>query len=154
MAARSSTLGRFVPLSATMSLTSFAVDSPLPTHPPVSDSNTDLADRVIGAAIFDLNGLPKEYFVTSDNNNISWVQTIFQALGLQSLLMSSLKLEGFHHAIIRGQDCNAVIVKQRNAYVALLIRSTDDIPLSHTLVNWVHDFEVDALRNHPRFRVA
>lgn len=137
-----------------MSLTSSAVDSPLPTHPPVSDSNTDLADRVIGAAIFDLNGLPKEYFVTNDNNNISWVQTIFQALGLQSLLMSSLKLEGFHHAIIRGQDCNAVIVKQRNGYVALLIRGTDDIPLSHALVDWVHDFEVDTLRNHPRFRVA
>lgn len=133
---------------------SLTVDSSLPTHPPVSDANTDLADCVIGAAIFDLNGLPREYFVTSDNNNISWVQTIFQALGLQSLLMSSLKLEGFHHAVIRGQDCNAVIVKQRNCYTALLLRTTDDTPVNKNLVNWVQDFEIETLRNHPRFRVA
>jgi hypothetical protein len=40
-------------------------------------------DFVIGAATFDLSGLPKEYFVTVEGNDISWIQTIFQGLGLQ-----------------------------------------------------------------------
>ncbi|MBF2025976.1 MAG: hypothetical protein IGS48_04305, partial [Oscillatoriales cyanobacterium C42_A2020_001] len=63
---------------------------------------------VIGAAIFDLNGLPKEYFTTSDNSNMGWVQTIFQALGLRSLLISSLQLEGFHYATIQGLEHCAI----------------------------------------------
>ncbi|NJL42104.1 MAG: hypothetical protein HC899_39840 [Leptolyngbyaceae cyanobacterium SM1_4_3] len=48
-------------------------------------------DRVLGAAIFDLSGLPKDYYISAESADISWVQTIFQALGLQGLLTTSFQ---------------------------------------------------------------
>ena len=108
---------------------------------------------VIGAAVFDLNGLPKEYFTIPDNNNMSWVQTIFQALGLRSLLMSSLKLEGFHHATIYGSEYCAIVVKQRNYYIALLLNQQVE-EISTELVEWAQCFEPESLRGDPRFRAA
>lgn len=110
-------------------------------------------DDIIGAAIFDLNGLPKEYFTTTESTNMSWVQTIFQALGLRSLLMSSLQLEGFHHATIEGQEYLAVIVKQRTQYTALLLRPTEH-ECSDQLLKWIQNFQTDTLRQHSRFRAA
>ena len=107
---------------------------------------------VLGAAIFDLNGLPKEYFATPEDDNMSWVQTIFQALGLRSLLMSSLQLEGFHHATILGIDYSAVVFKQKTYYIALLMQP-------HTMIDaafmgWVQTFEPDALKTDPRFHLV
>lgn len=116
-------------------------------HPPFSD-------YVIGAAIFDLNGLPKEYFTTGENTNISWVQTIFQALGLRSLLMSSLKLEGFQHAIVHGKGYNAIVVKQNSRYTALLLQQTSQETMSDAFVQWVQSFEPNFFRNDPRFRLT
>jgi hypothetical protein len=87
--------------------------------PPNQDEYAAYSNSIVGAAIFDLNGLPKEYFTTGEGSNMSWVQTIFQALGLRSLLMSSLQLEGFHHAVIQGSDCCAVVVKQPARYMAV-----------------------------------
>ncbi|WP_171574266.1 hypothetical protein [Leptolyngbya sp. Cla-17] len=110
-------------------------------------------DDIIGAAIFDLNGLPKEYFTTLESTNMSWVQTIFQALGLRSLLMSSLQLEGFHHATIEGQEYLAVIVKQRTQYTALLLRPIDD-ECSGSFLKWIQNFQTDTLKQHSRFRAA
>lgn len=107
---------------------------------------------VVGAAIFDLNGLPKEYFTTSENDSMGWLQTIFQALGLRSLLMSSLQLETFHHAVIEGSGYYAIIVKQRTAYSALLLKQTSDI--SPDLIQWAQIFEPEALRTNPRFQPA
>lgn len=108
---------------------------------------------VIGAAVFDLNGLPKEYFTIPDNNNMSWVQTIFQALGLRSLLMSSLKLEGFQHAAVYGSEYCAIVVKQRNYYIALLLSQQIE-EVSTEVMQWAQQFEPDRLRDDPRFRVA
>lgn len=108
------------------------------------------SDYVVGAAVFDLNGLPKEYFTTPEGNNMSWVQTIFQALGLRSLLMSSLQLEGFHHATILGSDYAAVVVKQKNHYIALLIQPEAAIDAS--FISWVQTFELSELKHNPRFQ--
>lgn len=108
---------------------------------------------IIGAAIFDLNGLPKEYFTTSDTGSMSWVQTIFQALGLRSLLTSSLRLENFHHATIHGIDCSAIVVKQRTYYVALLMKQKNE-EVSADIVSWAQSFELEQLRVNPRFRTA
>ncbi|EKQ70737.1 hypothetical protein OsccyDRAFT_1042 [Leptolyngbyaceae cyanobacterium JSC-12] len=120
---------------------------------PVKDSAMAYMNDVIGAAIFDLNGLPKEYFTTSDSSNMSWVQTIFQALGLRSLLISSLQLEGFHHATIQGVEHCAVVVKQRTHYIALLLREPmEEVP--EDLIAWAYTFEANWLRDNPRFRVA
>jgi hypothetical protein len=110
-------------------------------------------NHVVGAAIFDLNGFPKQYFMTAESRNISWVQTIFQALGLRSLLMASLQLEGFHHAMVHGTDCNAIVVKQKNCYVAVLVQQSDDIA-SEQFILWVQNFQLSDLKQDPRFEVA
>lgn len=112
------------------------------------------ANWIVGAAIFDLNGLPREYFTTGESSNMTWVQTIFQALGLRSLLMSSLQLEGFHHAVIHGAGCFAIVVKQQARYTALLVRHSEAIAINEAFVNWVQDFEPNVLRQNARFHVA
>lgn len=128
-------------------------DAGLQTSLPATDSAMSYADDIVGAAIFDLNGLPKEYFTTADSSNMSWVQTIFQALGLRSLLMSSLQLEGFRHATIYGTEYCAVVVKQRAYYTALLLKQRDDaIPAA--MIQWVQTFQLSELRANPRFKVA
>jgi hypothetical protein len=121
--------------------------------PSASLSDT-YADSVIGAAIFDPSGLPKEYFTTPENADIGWVQTIFQALGLRSLLAASLRLDGFNHAIIHGTGYFAIVVKQKANYIALLVHQNDLRGVSQSFVRWVHDFEPSTLRNHPRFNAV
>ncbi len=114
-----------------------------------------LENAVLGVAIFDLNGLPREYFVTPENPGISWVQTVFQALGLKSLLTSSLQLDGFNHIMVHAQHQSAVVIRQRNHYIALLIQA-DKAPtdVSPAFVHWVQQFESTNLRNSQRFRTA
>jgi len=114
----------------------------------------DYMNDVLGVAIFDLNGLPKDYYMTNESNTVNWVQAIFQALGLRSLLMSSLQLEGFHHAVINGSDYTTVIVKQPAHYIAVLIRRTDHADITPAFIQWVQDFEPSCLRTDTRFRIA
>lgn len=121
--------------------------------PPSMNSPNPYTDHIVGAAIFDLNGLPKEYYTTAVSSDMSWVQTIFQALGLRSLLMSSLQLEGFHHATIYGTEYCAVVVKQRSYYTALLVQQKDDI-INENFIQWVQNFQHTELKDNPRFRVA
>lgn len=123
-------------------------------NPPDQDEHAAYSNNIVGAAIFDLNGLPKEYFTSGESSNMSWVQTIFQALGLRSLLMSSLQLEGFHHAVIQGPDCCAVVVKQPARYMALLLQQTEPGVMTDAFVQWVQRFEPSVLKTHPRFRAA
>lgn len=126
------------------------VSSPLMKETQRHTSSGSYIDDLIGAAIFDLSGLPKEYFTTTESSDVSWVQTIFQALGLQSLLMSSLKLDGFRHAVVHGADYQAVVVRQKNCYTALLTRRTPEA-LSESFIQWSQEFEPTNLRSHPRF---
>ncbi|HEY9640063.1 MAG TPA: hypothetical protein V6C57_06240 [Coleofasciculaceae cyanobacterium] len=111
------------------------------------------SDAVIGAAIFDLSGLPKEYLISTESNDVGWVQTIFQALGLQSLLSSSLKLEGFRYATVHDKNYQAIVVKQRTCYIALLIRSAQT-PVSQEFINWAQEFEPATLKADPRFSIV
>jgi hypothetical protein len=118
------------------------------------ESSVSYSDSVIGAAIFDLSGLPKEYFTTSDSSDVVWVQTIFQALGLQSLLTSSLRLEGFRHAIVHGKDHRAIVVRQKNRYTALLLQRSEADITSEGFLKWAIEFDPSALRSNPRFSVV
>lgn len=119
----------------------------------VSVPHSPCIDDILGAAIFDLNGLPKEYFTTAGEASMNWVQTIFQALGLRSLLMAFLQLEGFHHASVQGDGYCAIVVKQKNLYIALLLRQGNE-EVSEQLVKWVQTFQPEILRSHPHFYVA
>lgn len=111
-------------------------------------------DSIIGAAIFDLNGLPREYLITKDIKNMSWVQTIFQALGLRSLLTSSLQLEGFDHVVIYNKEYYSVVVKQRYQYMALLIHRTSTLAIAPDFIEWAKCFEPSRLKTNPQFYVA
>lgn len=130
------------------------INSRLENSPPISpsdkDSSVSYSNSVIGAAIFDLSGLPKEYFTTKDCVDMSWVQTIFQALGLQSLLISSLRLEGFRHVVVHSKQYQAIVVRQKSRYTAILIHQNSE-PVSEAFIHWAHEFEPSLLKSDPRF---
>ncbi|MGK7900490.1 MAG: hypothetical protein AB4352_03570 [Hormoscilla sp.] len=139
--------------------TSFAAMPPVPN--PINSasashqySGNSYMDMILGAAIFDLNGLPREYLITNEVKNMSWVQTIFQALGLRSLLMSSLRLEGFHHVTIYSKDHCALVVKQKTQYTALLINQTQSTPVSKAFIEWAQNFQPEQLKLNPLFHVT
>lgn len=124
---------------------------------PATSSTADLGqiytDCILGAAVFDLSGLPKEYYTTASSRDVSWVQTIFQALGLQLLLVSSLRLEGFRHAVVHGKQHRAIVVKQKSRYMALLLGGSA-IEISEPLIRWVQEFEPSILKADSRFTVV
>ena len=115
------------------------------------DQQTTYVDTIIGAAIFDLSGLPKDYFTTNESKDIRWDKTIFQALGLRSLNMASLQDDGFRHAVIHGTGYCAVVMKQRAQYTAFLIHRDDFSQLSDSLMQWIQEFEPGVLISNPRF---
>ena len=134
-------------------MTTAKASVPAQPAPPLSAQDAML-ENIIGVAIFDFSGLPREYFITADNESTSWVQLVFQSLGLKSLLMSSLKLEGFSHICIELDQQTAFVVRTKEEYVALLTRK----PLvfataqeSDRFSHWVRHFERLLLREHSRF---
>jgi hypothetical protein len=107
----------------------------------------------LGAATFDLSGLPKEYYTLVDSSkSIIWVQPIFQALGLKSLLAASLPVENFTHAVIYGNDYTAVVIKQTGNYLALLINPKIET-VDDNFLNWAQYFDATSLKNNPKFQV-
>ncbi|TVP61383.1 MAG: hypothetical protein EA342_20860 [Leptolyngbya sp. LCM1.Bin17] len=116
-----------------------------------------MIQTIVGVATFDLNGLPKEYFITQDNQQTHWVQLVFQALGLKSLLLSSLKLEGFQHITIDLKQQSAIVVRGKDNYIAVLMKSRVTFASSaeaDQFSQWVRWFESQVLRQHDRFIVA
>ncbi|ELS30740.1 MULTISPECIES: hypothetical protein [Pseudanabaena] len=109
--------------------------------------------HILGAATFDLSGLPKEYYTLVDGSkSIIWVQPIFQALGLKSLLVASLPIENFTYAVIHGKEYTAIVIRQQGSYLALLFDPADEI-LDAKFLNWVHSFDATFLKNNPKFQV-
>ncbi len=116
-----------------------------------------LLEHILGVALFDVNGLPKAYFTTAAHPSTGWVQMVFQALGLRSLVASSLKLEGFHYTLIALSGSTAVVIRRRQDYVALLLTT----PVAHQfqddpgpLTQWVNALPPDFFEKHPHFTVA
>lgn len=137
-----------------------------PAHITVFPSESDLNSPaktslkitdILGIAIFDINGLPREYFVTEENPGTGWVQIVFQALGLRSLLSSSLELEGFHQITIALEETTAIVVRRRQDYIALQFKGK--VPLhnpadSDRLTALINALDPDKLRQHPHFKMA
>ncbi|MBW4465444.1 MAG: hypothetical protein KME07_08385 [Pegethrix bostrychoides GSE-TBD4-15B] len=110
-------------------------------------------DQILGAAIFDPSGLPKSYYVSLETADISWVQTIFQALGLQALLQSTFQVDEFRHAVIHGTHYHALIVRKSSCYVAILIRQRE-LFVSEALIDWALQFDPATLAEDSRFTSA
>jgi hypothetical protein len=112
---------------------------------------------ILGVALFDLSGLPREYFVTEENPSTQWVQIVFQALGLRSLLATSLELEGFHQFIVRQANTTAILIRRRQDYIALqfkgrlVLSNPADTEHLTTLLNALNP---EKLRQHPHFKAA
>ena len=127
----------------------------MPAQPASSLSTQEaMLENIVGVAIFDFNGLPQEYFITADNESTSWVQLVFQALGLKSLLMSSLQLDGFSHITIELDQQTAIVVRTKEEYVALLMGQSLTFATaqeSDRFSHWVRQFERQLLREHNRF---
>lgn len=123
------------------------------TFPKNSASYTSLSydSWIVGAVLFDWNGLPQEYFVDSQRTTIPWEQAVFQVLGLRWLLMSSLRLEGFSYAKVACQGYVAFIIRKRENYVALLLDRDSQSCTDLAFMEWLYRFDVTDLRNHPRF---
>ncbi|NEQ97137.1 MAG: hypothetical protein F6K30_10490 [Cyanothece sp. SIO2G6] len=117
---------------------------------PTSTLNLTI-DHILGVAIFDLNGLPKEYYTTGEYQDISWVQTIFQALGLRSLLMSSLRLEGFSYSVVYGTDYCAIVAKQRSCYLAAIVENAIFDKQSVALMDWLQQIDPNQFRTSEQF---
>ena len=110
---------------------------------------------ILGVALFDLSGLPREYFVTNENPTTGWVQIVFQSLGLRSLLSSSLELEGFHRITINLEATTAMVVRRKQDYIALqfkgklALHSPAD---EERLLNLIAALNPEKLRQHPHFK--
>ena len=111
-------------------------------------------ESVVGAAVFDLSGLPREYLITDEVDNVGWVQTVFQALGLRSLLMSSLQLDTFHYASTCADGYRAIVIKQKEQYIALLLKPENFYCVTQDLIAWAQSFNPDELKLYPQFRIA
>lgn len=111
-------------------------------------------DHLLGIATFDLSGLPKEFFTLIDSGiGITWVQPIFQVIGMRSLFSASLTLENFLYAVIQGKGYGALIIRQQNDYLAVLLRGDLGI-VSDDLLVWAKQLNVQQFANDPRYKVV
>jgi hypothetical protein len=138
----------------------------LPTQPPESSTYANIAasllkqnvaeaylENIIGAAVFDLQGLPKHYFSTVENPNTAWTQTIFQMLGLKSLLALGLGLENFQYAVMQGDRYTAVVLNQRSQYLALLVTFSES-EISESFIHWAQELPPELWHQNSRFQAA
>ncbi len=131
------------------------IETPFMTTPlDLSTTNSYPVNAIVGVAVFDWNGLPKEYLMTDENRDLSWVQTVFQILGLRSLLISSLFLEGFQHATVSDDRFHAVIVKHQGYYVALLISRAKMPEITEKFLVWTQRFNYEELSKNPRYHIT
>ncbi|MGQ9866546.1 MAG: hypothetical protein ACUVSQ_09760 [Pseudanabaenaceae cyanobacterium] len=106
---------------------------------------------LLGAAAFDLSGLPKEYLTTTRSaQNITWVQSVFQSLGLRSLLGSSLRLEPFQYCVLHGRAYSALVLRQAQGYVAFLLPPSQ--PIDPPLLQWARAVRFGDLKRNPEFQ--
>ena len=112
---------------------------------------------VLGVAIFDLNGLPREYFITEENPSIHWVQLVFQALGLRSLLSHSLSVEGFQQMTIRLENTTTIVVHRYQDYIALQLKgqhALDQETTRMSLMALIDTLNLETLNGHSHFKAA
>lgn len=80
---------------------------------------------------------------------------VFQALGLQQLLASSMDLPKLDNVMIRMKFGNIVVVRPDQNYIAFLLKRS--LPQERPDINgewltWARNFEAKVVRNHPNFK--
>ena len=114
-------------------------------------------DHILGLAVFDSMGLPCDYFITSQHEDIEWVQLVLQSLGLQQLLASKMELPELNHAVIRTKVGNIGIIRCKHSYIAVLLKRVlpQEYPqIDSAWVDWLCKFEAKVVRHHPNFRAV
>lgn len=95
------------------------------TSNPQSFQATNLPniDQILGIAVFDPQGLPRQYFVTTaKHQDDDWIRLAFQALGLKQLLMDEMELPQLDHVMMRTKTGNLVILPYAQGFIALHIK--------------------------------
>ncbi|MEL6249160.1 MAG: hypothetical protein AAFY78_09115 [Cyanobacteria bacterium J06648_16] len=128
-----------------------------PLEPSRSGAYDTDVNAITGIAIFDVNGLPQEYFITPENRDTAWVQLVFQSLGLQSLTAEALQLGQLQHTVVQTRDGDAVIIPHNDRFLALFVKRgrPQTLPfVDPAWIEWACQFEKNELRSHPHFRAA
>ncbi len=124
----------------------------LPRDRPLHSESYNYQAHITGAVLFDSNGLPQEYFTTSQNSLENWEQLVFQLLGLRWLLMSSLNFDSFGFARASSGHHTAVLLRQRETYLALLTENLQEKVYDLEYRQWLFSFKLSDLRSDERFQ--
>lgn len=119
--------------------------------------NLPNAEQILGLAVFDARGLPRDYFITSEHKDPEWIQLVFQALGLQQLLSAEMELPTLDNALIRTKAGNIVVIRIDQGYIALLIKRLlpqERPQIDSHWVEWIRTFEATEVRTHPNFKAV
>lgn len=119
--------------------------------------NLPNVEQILGLAVFDARGLPRDYFITSEHKDTEWIQLVFQALGLQQLLSSEMELPELDNVVIRTKVGNIVVIRAEQGYIALLIKRLlpqERPQIDRHWVDWILNFEATMVRTHPDFRAV
>lgn len=102
-----------------------------------------------------MNGLPVQYFVTEANPSTGWVQIVFQAIGLRSLLSASLQLGTTQQIMIHSEETTVIVVRCRQGYIALQFQDQltfNSATEREQLMTLVNGLEAEKLHQHPHFK--
>ncbi|MEM7794508.1 MAG: hypothetical protein AAF579_08640 [Cyanobacteria bacterium P01_C01_bin.118] len=123
----------------------------------LTSSGLPNVDQILGLAVFDPMGLPRDYFITPQHKDTEWIQLVFQSLGLQQLIDSALDLPGEGHILLRTKIGNIVVVRCDCGYIALLLKRSlpqERPQIDKDWIDWVCDFEATVVRTHGDFKAV
>jgi hypothetical protein len=133
----------------------FSSSTSVPATPAGGSTYSCDVDTILGVALFDNDGLPQEYFITSTHRDTTWIQIVFQSLGLQSLLTASFRFAPLQHAVARTQAGDAVVIHHSQGFLSLLVQRTQvgiPVQVNEPWIEWALTFAAEQLRTHPRFK--
>ena len=114
-------------------------------------------EQILGLAVFDSMGLPRNYFITPQHEDTEWIQLVLQALGLQELLSSTMELPTLNHGVIRTKAGNIVLIYCEYGYIALLLKRAlpQEYPqIDSAWIDWACKFATKMVMHHPNFRAV
>ena len=121
------------------------------------NNNLPTAQQILGVAIFDAQGLPREYFLTAQHSETDWLQVTLQSLGLQQLFKFEMELPSLNHAIIRTNAGNIAIVPSTEGFIAILLKRAvpqDSPTIDQAWIEWACNFVETVVRTDPNFRAV